>query len=82
VFNELAAKIRADVSKLEKDLEDIQEQHGEMLEEQRREARLRLLAAQINAVRRAADIGVASEETVRELLTRLYERYGVQPPRE
>jgi hypothetical protein len=59
-------------------LEEMQEEHGEMIKEQKREARQRVLAAQQNVIHRAAYLGIASDETVRNMLADLYEKYGLR----
>lgn len=78
LYLEFAQRARTEIQETAKDLEECQEEHGEMMEEQRREIRHRLLAAQQNAIRQALLSGVASDDTARELISQLYLEYGDQ----
>ena len=76
VRDELADKIRAEVSDLERQRHQLHEEHGARLEDQLSKAKLRLLAARQNAVRRAEEMGLVSGETARDLIARDQEEYG------
>ena len=76
VHDELADKIRAEISDLERQRRELHAEYGAMLEDQLRKAKLRLLAARQNAVRRAEEMGLVSGDTARDLIARDQEEYG------
>ena len=76
VHDELAEKIQAEISDLERQRYELHQEHGAMLEDQLSKAKLRLLAARHNAVRRAEEMGLVSGDTARDLIARDQEEYG------
>jgi CPA1 family monovalent cation:H+ antiporter len=77
IYAEITTDLRMEIASLEQQLEDMQEGMAEMTAEQRREAYRRLIAAQQNAMRHAWETGIASDDTISELIARLYERYNI-----
>lgn len=76
VLSDLEAELRTETEKLEEELEDVQDRSGDVLQEQKREACLRLQAAQHNAIRESFESGLVSSATARELETENARRYG------
>lgn len=76
VYSEMAERLRTRMAEMEKRIDQLEEQSSDLLDEQRHRARMRILAAEQNAIRQAADLGLASEDTARDLISKKYEHYA------
>lgn len=75
VYTQISEKTQTRMNETEAKLDRLQDEYGQMASEQMKRAKLRMLAAQQNAVRDAADVGIASESAARELIDEFYQQY-------
>lgn len=80
VYDELFEHLSARIGELEQHLEKVHEEYGAMTNEERREVKLRILAARSNAIRDALESGIISESAARELQEDNLDEYSEKAP--